>query len=176
MYTRVKPLLSIARQEDEMRQAAEELEKTKEEMEKLTDIKKQLEERNAMMERELQDLKANSGSIEETLSEAQEQVDELMKAKFDMEALIKVRKFPNYIQLNMFNILTATFLTVPDRQNSLLAKMFHEMRKYTSSCNRNTKSVLKNKKQMQKTQMKRRANCMTRLATLRRMLKAWKIN
>ena len=101
MYTRVKPLLSIARQEDEMRQAAEELEKTKEEMEKLTDIKKQLEERNAMMERELQDLKANSGSIEETLSEAQEQVDELMKAKFDMEALIKVRKYPKCLQWNM---------------------------------------------------------------------------
>ena len=90
MYTRVKPLLSIARQEDEMRQAAEELEKTKEEMEKLTDLKKQLEERNAIMERELQDLKANSGSVEDTLAEAQDQIEDLMKAKFEFEERIKV--------------------------------------------------------------------------------------
>ena len=91
MYTRVKPLLSIARQEDEMRQAAEELKKTKEEMEKLTDIKKQLEERNAMMERELQDLKSNAGATEESLAEAEDRIQELMKVKFEFEDRLKVR-------------------------------------------------------------------------------------
>ena len=109
MYTRVKPLLSIARQEDEMRQAAEELEKTKEEMEKLTDIKKQLEERNAMMERELQDLKANSGSIEETLSEAQEQgrwtyEGQIWHGSFDQGEEIPKLYTVKYVQYTYSNI------------------------------------------------------------------------
>ena len=43
LYTRVKPLLSIARQEDEMKQAEENLIKAKEELEKLGKIKKELE-------------------------------------------------------------------------------------------------------------------------------------
>ena len=99
MYTRVKPLLSIARQEDEMRQAAEELKKTKEEMEKLTDIKKQLEERNAMMERELQDLKSNAGATEESLAEAEDRIQELMKVKFEFEDRLKVSMYkePRYL-------------------------------------------------------------------------------
>ena len=73
-----------------MRQAAEELKKTKEEMEKLTDIKKQLEERNAMMERELQDLKSNAGATEESLAEAEDRIQELMKVKFEFEDRLKV--------------------------------------------------------------------------------------
>ena len=92
MYTRVKPLLSIARQEDEARQAAEELKKTKEDMEKLTDFKKQLEERNALLERELSDLKNNAGTAEESLAEAETQIEDLMKAKFEFEETIKVGK------------------------------------------------------------------------------------
>ena len=90
MYTRVKPLLSIARQEDEMRQAAEELKKTKEEMEKLSDLKKQLEERNALMERELSDLKSNAGATEDSLAEAEERIEDLMKMKFEFEEKLKV--------------------------------------------------------------------------------------
>lgn len=95
MYTKVKPLLSIARQEDEMKQAAEELEKTKEEMTKLTDLKKQLEERNVMLDRELQDLKANAGTASESLIEAEEQIEELMQLKFKFEEQIKVRFLNN---------------------------------------------------------------------------------
>ena len=100
MYTRVKPLLSIARQEDEMRQAAEELKKTKEEMEKLLELKKQLEERNNMMERELSDLKSNAGATEDSLAEAEERIEDLMKAKFDYEERLKVsHPFPHKSQV-----------------------------------------------------------------------------
>ena len=60
-------------------------------MEKLQDLKKQLEERNVMLERELGDLKANSGSTEEQLAEAEEQVESLMKMKFEYEEKMKVR-------------------------------------------------------------------------------------
>ena len=83
-----------------MRQAAEELKKTKEEMEKLTDIKKQLEERNAMMERELQDLKSNAGATEESLAEAEDRIQELMKVKFEFEDRLKARipKNPRYLR------------------------------------------------------------------------------
>ncbi len=73
-----------------MKQAVEELEKTKQEMEKLTDLKKQLEERNNMMERELADLKANSGTAEESLAEAEAQIESLMKMKFEFEERVKV--------------------------------------------------------------------------------------
>ncbi len=76
-----------------MKQAVEELENTKKEMEKLTDLKKQLEERNAMMERELQDLKANSGTAEESLAEAEAQIESLMKMKFEFEERVKVSFF-----------------------------------------------------------------------------------
>ena len=100
MYTRVKPLLSIARQEDEMRQAAEELKKTKEEMEKLNDLKKQLEERNVLMERELQDLKSNAGATEESLAEAEDRINELMKMKFDFEEKMKVCILNLHIECN----------------------------------------------------------------------------
>lgn len=46
MYTRVKPLLSIARAEDEMKRKEEELEKIKEQLVKIEKIKKELEEQN----------------------------------------------------------------------------------------------------------------------------------
>ncbi len=49
LYTRVKPLLSMARQEDEMRAKEEEYKKTKEELDKVSKIKKELEEQNVTL-------------------------------------------------------------------------------------------------------------------------------
>ena len=72
-------------------QAVEELEKTKEEMAKLEDLKKQLEERNVMLDRELQELKSSSGSTEDQLSDAEERIESLMKMKFDFEEKLKVK-------------------------------------------------------------------------------------
>lgn len=46
LYIRVKPLLSIARAEDEMKKKEEEWAKTKEELEKLQSRYKELEEQN----------------------------------------------------------------------------------------------------------------------------------
>ena len=43
LYTRVKPLLSMARAEDEMKKKEEEYEKCKAELEKVNALKKQLE-------------------------------------------------------------------------------------------------------------------------------------
>ncbi len=56
LYTRVKPLLSLAHAEDEMRAKEEEYRKTKEELEKITDIKKQLEEQNITLTQAKNDL------------------------------------------------------------------------------------------------------------------------
>jgi len=46
LYTRVKPLLSIARAEDEMKKKEEELERIKEQLVKVEKVKKELEEQN----------------------------------------------------------------------------------------------------------------------------------
>ena len=47
LYTRVKPLLSMARAEDEMKKKEEEYEKCKEELEKVLKLKKELEVRKS---------------------------------------------------------------------------------------------------------------------------------
>jgi len=49
LYTRVKPLLSIARQEDEMKKMEEEFEKTKEELARIEKLAKELEEQNVTL-------------------------------------------------------------------------------------------------------------------------------
>lgn len=46
LYTRVKPLLSIARAEDDMKKKEEELEKIKEQLMKVEKLKKELEDQN----------------------------------------------------------------------------------------------------------------------------------
>ena len=43
LYTRVKPLLSMARAEDEMKKKEEEYEKTREDLAKMTRLKQELE-------------------------------------------------------------------------------------------------------------------------------------
>lgn len=56
LYIRVKPLLSIARAEDEMKKKEEEWAKTKEEMEKLQTRYKDLEEQNVELLKSKNDL------------------------------------------------------------------------------------------------------------------------
>ena len=56
IYTRVKPLLSMARAEDEQKKMQEEFEKTKEELEKIEKKAKALEEQNVMLAQQKNDL------------------------------------------------------------------------------------------------------------------------
>lgn len=49
LYARVKPLLSIARAEDDQKKIEEELEKTKAELERVEALKKELEEQNVTL-------------------------------------------------------------------------------------------------------------------------------
>ena len=56
IYTRVKPLLSIARAEDEQKKLQEEFEKTKEELEKTEKKAKALEEQNVTLQQQKNDM------------------------------------------------------------------------------------------------------------------------
>ena len=57
IYTRVKPLLTMAKAEDEQKKMAEEYEKTKESLDAMEKKYKLLEERCVMLDREKDDLK-----------------------------------------------------------------------------------------------------------------------
>jgi len=58
LYTRVKPLLTQAKAEDEMRKMAEEYEATKAELEKTQKRMKEVEEQNEMLQRKNDDMSA----------------------------------------------------------------------------------------------------------------------
>jgi myosin heavy chain 6/7 len=85
LYTRVKPLLSIAKQEDEMRKAAEELEKTKVILEKVEKLKKELEEQNVVLLQQKNDMFLQLQAVQDTLGETEEKVAGLIQQRGDYE-------------------------------------------------------------------------------------------
>lgn len=89
LYTRVKPLLSIARQEDEAKQAQEMLEKTKVELEKSEKIKKELEEQNVVLLQAKNDLFLEVQAAQDSLSDAEERISQLVLYKGETEGLMK---------------------------------------------------------------------------------------
>ncbi|XP_061080576.1 myosin-16-like [Conger conger] len=92
LYTKVKPLLHVARQEEEMKAKEEELrnalEKTQEMMEKIKD----LEEKLATLSKEKSDLALALAGEQETTADAEERCTQLMKQKIDMEGEIQDMK------------------------------------------------------------------------------------
>ncbi|KAL5969171.1 Myosin heavy chain striated muscle [Taenia solium] len=89
LYTKVKPMLNIARQEEEMRKAAEELAKMKEEFEKLEKLKKELEEQNVTLLQQKNDIFLQLQTEQDNLADAEEKVSKLILQKADMEQQIK---------------------------------------------------------------------------------------
>ena len=68
LYTRVKPLLTQAKAEDEMRKMAEEYETTKAELEKTQKRMKEVEEQNEMLQRKNDDMTAQMSVGDDALS------------------------------------------------------------------------------------------------------------
>ena len=89
LYTRVKPLLSIARQEDEMKKVEEELEKTKAELEKVEKVKKQLEEQNVTLLQSKNDLFLQLQAEQDSMSDQEERIQQLVQQKADYESQLK---------------------------------------------------------------------------------------
>jgi len=89
LYTRVKPLLSMARQEDEMKKKEEEYEQTKEELVKVLKQKKELEEQNVVLLQAKNDLFLQLQAEQNTTSEQEEKIALLVNQKGDYEEQVK---------------------------------------------------------------------------------------
>merc|ERR1712012_306356 len=85
LYYRVKPLLSAARQEDEMAQKAKEFEEMKENFEKTEKLKKELEEQNVTLLQAKNDLFIQLQAEQDSLAEAEERVQQLLTEKRDKD-------------------------------------------------------------------------------------------
>ena len=90
LYTRVKPLLSVARQEDEMKKKEEELEKTKQELAKVTKIKKELEEQNVTLLQTKSDLFLQLQAEQDNVADLDERITQLINQKGDYEELVLI--------------------------------------------------------------------------------------
>ncbi|XP_071106376.1 myosin heavy chain, striated muscle-like [Haliotis cracherodii] len=88
-YTKVKPLLSIAAAEDEMKQKEEALVKTKEELQKVTSRSKELEEQNVTLMQAKNDLFLEVQTKQDTIDDCEERVEQLLKQKNDFETQLK---------------------------------------------------------------------------------------
>ena len=85
LYTRVKPLLSVARQEDEMKKQQEEFEKTKEELAKISKQKKELEEQNSVLMQAKNDLSLQLQAEQDNMADMEERIAQLVNQKGDYE-------------------------------------------------------------------------------------------
>jgi len=89
LYTRVKPLLTQAKAEDEMRKMAEDYETTKKELEKMTKLKKELEEQNVTLLQQKNDMFMQMQAEQDTISDLEEKISQLVNQKGDMDDQIK---------------------------------------------------------------------------------------
>jgi len=85
LYTRVKPLLSVARQEDELKKKEEELDKTKEELAKVLKLKKELEEQNVTLLQTKNDLFLQLQAEQDNISDLEERISQLVNQKGNYE-------------------------------------------------------------------------------------------
>ncbi|CAF0719696.1 unnamed protein product [Adineta steineri] len=89
LYTKVKPLLSVARQEEEMKKLEEEFKALKESLEKEEKLRKEVEDNNSKLIREKNDLYQQLESERNGASEAQERYTRLVTQKADLEQQVK---------------------------------------------------------------------------------------
>nr|XP_006637180.1 PREDICTED: myosin-16 isoform X1 [Lepisosteus oculatus]XP_015215928.1 PREDICTED: myosin-16 isoform X1 [Lepisosteus oculatus]XP_015215929.1 PREDICTED: myosin-16 isoform X1 [Lepisosteus oculatus] len=92
LYNKVKPLLNVARQEDEMKAKEEELRSAMEKTQEMVNRIKELEEKLATLSQEKNDLSLTLIAEQETLADAEERCTQLMKSKISMESQIQEMK------------------------------------------------------------------------------------
>uniref|UniRef100_A0A8C4TC04 Myosin-16 n=1 Tax=Erpetoichthys calabaricus TaxID=27687 RepID=A0A8C4TC04_ERPCA len=92
LYNKVKPLLNVARQEDEMKAKEEELRNAMEKTQDLVNRLKELEEKVATLSQEKNDLSLLLVAEQESLADAEERCTQLVKVKIDMESQIQEMK------------------------------------------------------------------------------------
>uniref|UniRef100_UPI00398EFFA2 myosin-16-like n=1 Tax=Pristiophorus japonicus TaxID=55135 RepID=UPI00398EFFA2 len=92
LYTKVKPLLNVARQEDEMKQKEEELRTAMAQTNDLLNRIKELEEKTATLSQEKNDLLLQLQAEQENLSDLEERLTLMMKAKMEYENQISDMK------------------------------------------------------------------------------------
>ncbi|KAF6776908.1 hypothetical protein AHF37_03477, partial [Paragonimus kellicotti] len=114
LYTKVKPMLNIARQEEEMKKAAEELGKLKEEFEKLEKLKKELEEQNVTVLQQKNDLFLQLQTEQDSLAEAEEKISSLVLQRGDLETRILM------IADNFSSRMSSRLANVPALKNTLV--------------------------------------------------------
>ncbi|XP_011799339.1 PREDICTED: myosin-4-like [Colobus angolensis palliatus] len=88
LYNKVKPLLNVARQEEEMKAKEEELRKAMAETQELVNKVKELEEKTATLSQEKNDLTIQLQAEQENLMDAEERLTQMMKTKMDLESQI----------------------------------------------------------------------------------------
>jgi len=81
LYTRVQPLLSVGRHEDETKKKEVEWEKTKEELAKITKQKKKLEEQNVSLLQSKNDLFLQLQAEMNNTSHMEEKIQQLVHQK-----------------------------------------------------------------------------------------------
>jgi chromosome segregation ATPase len=89
LYTRVKPLLTQARAEDEMKKMQEDYETTKKELEKLQKRMKEVEEQNVTLTQQKNDMFAQMQAGDTTTAELEEKIALLVNQKGEQEEEIK---------------------------------------------------------------------------------------
>ncbi|CAF1172361.1 unnamed protein product [Adineta ricciae] len=89
LYTKVKPLLSVARQEEEMKKLEDEYKALKEAFEKEEKLRKDTEENNAKLIKEKNDMYLQLEAERANTSGAEERLTRLITQKADLEQQIK---------------------------------------------------------------------------------------
>ncbi|KAJ8364007.1 hypothetical protein SKAU_G00128380 [Synaphobranchus kaupii] len=92
LYNKVKPLLNVARQEDEMKVKEEELRNASEKASEMIQKVKDLEEKLAAVSLERNDLSLALTAEQEALSDAEDRCTQMMKQKVNMEGQIQDMK------------------------------------------------------------------------------------
>ncbi|XP_011841224.1 PREDICTED: myosin-7-like [Mandrillus leucophaeus] len=88
LYNKVKPLLNVARQEEEMKAKEEELRQAMAKTQDLVNKVKELEEKTATLSQEKNDLTIQLQAEQENLMDAEERLTQMMKTKMDLESQI----------------------------------------------------------------------------------------
>ena len=89
MYAKVKPLLNVARQEEEMAKKLEEMKTLEENLAKCEKIKKELEIQNVTLLEQKNDLFLQLQTEQDNVTDLEQRVEQLVTQKADFESQIK---------------------------------------------------------------------------------------
>ncbi|XP_023687437.1 myosin-16-like [Paramormyrops kingsleyae] len=92
LYTKVKPLLNVARQEDELKAKEEELRLAMEKAQEMVEKVKDLEEKLVTFSKEKNDLSLALAAEQDTTADAEERCTQLMRQKINLEGEIQDMK------------------------------------------------------------------------------------